>query len=610
MKKTFRDRLQYWFDNHMAAGTKGMAWMLSGGMILVVSLLAGAVMITGVRKEGGVLSAFWDSLAVTINAEMPYSGDGETGYVVLMAISAMVGLLFTSVLIGIVNNGIEEKLTMLRKGNSMVLEREHTVILGFVPGEYELISQLILAAEGKKTCLVIGENRDRGEMEEAIRENVEVPSNVRIICRKVDICDPNALKICSLKTCRNIVVTPIEDGRTLKAILAVSSILGEQEKERIHIVAAVLRDEYMLPANIAGKNGILMVQTHDVAARVISHACTQPGLSDAFTDIFNFEGSELYLWKPTANEGKTFAYLMSQVEGGVPLGICRKGIISLNPGADEILEREDSLLLFTENREKPCFMEGPELPLSTFDGKMVKMPDGEVLIIGWNEVLDTVLQELPVSIPRVVVAGIDEGKEEVIHTYVRKYPERDISIITGDILAEGRLEKLVSRAEYVVLLSDHTMDEETADIQSIRILLRLRDIKSRLDLSFAITAELRRERNRNLVMEDDPADFIVASNMSSMILAQLTENPMLYGVFQELLSNVGNELYLKTAAALGCEESKKTVAEFRMGALSRGYLLLGYIKQEGKKREVCLNPPLGKTVILRPEDQLIVIGRQ
>ncbi|MBR7187677.1 MAG: hypothetical protein IKD53_03890 [Clostridia bacterium] len=56
-------------------------------------------------------------------------------------------------------------------------------------------------------------------------------------------------------------------------------------------------------------------------------------------------------------------------------------------------------------------------------------------------------------------------------------------------------------------------------------------------------------------MSDDRTDFVVTSSMSSLFLAQLAESPELIEVFQEILSNKGNELYLKSAEKLemvGC----------------------------------------------------------
>lgn len=51
--------------------------------------------------------------------------------------------MFTSVLIGVISTAIEERLSTLRKGNSLVLERDHIVILGHENGEFKLIEELI-----------------------------------------------------------------------------------------------------------------------------------------------------------------------------------------------------------------------------------------------------------------------------------------------------------------------------------------------------------------------------------------------------------------------------------------------------------------------------------
>ena len=70
---------------------------------------------------------------------MPLFDDGSLGYLCLMTVSALLGLLFTSVLIGTITNAIEVKLEALRNGNSLVIEKNHIVVLGFYPGEYTLL---------------------------------------------------------------------------------------------------------------------------------------------------------------------------------------------------------------------------------------------------------------------------------------------------------------------------------------------------------------------------------------------------------------------------------------------------------------------------------------
>ena len=115
--------------------------------------------------------------------------------------------------------------------------------------------------------------------------------------------------------------------------------------------------------------------------------------------------------------------------------------------------------------------------------------------------------------------------------------------------------------------------------------------------------ELRREQNQNLVADDDHTDFVVSSNMSSLFLAQLAESPELAGVFGEILSNHGNELYLKNAGTLFCT-GEHTVAELRLTALRQKYIMLGYMKDG----ESVFNPGLHETVYLGLDDSVIVLG--
>ena len=165
--------------------------------------------------------------------------------------------------------------------------------------------------------------------------------------------------------------------------------------------------------------------------------------------------------------------------------------------------------------------------------------------------------------------------------------------------------RLAQLSEHVVILSDHEKDDEEADMETVFLLLHLRDIRTRHELSFNITTEMRRESNQDLVVTDDHTDFVVASNMSALVLAQLSESPELIGAFSELLSNQGNELFLRNAGDLGCAGSR-TTAEIRSIAFASGYIVLGYMDPETGR--CSFNPPLDGIVELEGTDRLIVLG--
>ncbi len=277
---------------------------------IVLAVSIGILIIAfGFNEEGDESSVVWNSIATVINVWMPSYEDGSPGYVILMAVVAIAGVLFTSVLIGIITSAIEEKIEELKKGNSLVLEKGHTVILGFYSGEYTLIQQLILSAAGKPACIVVAENLDREEMEHDIEENIDVPKNFRIICRTVDITDPASIEKCSVETSKSIIVSPTEDQKTIKTVLAVSILLQQINASEVPINAIISKSEYRFPESLARRHNITTLQTNEIIAKMIAHSCTQTGLSETFREVFNFEGSEFYLINIPSITGWTFECL-------------------------------------------------------------------------------------------------------------------------------------------------------------------------------------------------------------------------------------------------------------------------------------------------------------
>ena len=599
------DRFRYWFDNRMS---KGSLWMIHVLIIasLVLAVLSGLLIaLLGFNEDGEIFSVIWDSIATIINAWMPYFADGSPGYLLLMSVTAIAGVLFTSVLIGIVTSAIEEKIDSLKRGNSIVLERDHIVVLGFYPGEYTLLEQLILAAAGKPACVVIAEDLDRGEMEQAIDENLDVPKNFRIVCRTADITDPASLEKCSVETCRTVIVSPTDDLKTIKVVLAVSALLEEKGVPEISVNAIISKDEYRFPPSIAEVNHIATLQTNTILAKMIAHSCTQVGLSEAFREIFNFEGSEFYLTKLPGLVGLKFEEIMLRVTNGVPSGIFRNGRVLLNPPADERFGEDDLLLVFSQESDSARLLgEAPDAE-EIRASELKSETHAGVVVIGYNEALPVLLEELPenVSNVRLVCRGIDEeSRAELLEIAAQRGME--IDWCARDPRAPRVLTEIARSAEHVVVLSDHERDAEQADMDTIFLLLNLRDLRQRFDLGFNITVEMRLEHNQRLVSHGEHIDFLVSSSMSSLILAQLAENPELIGVFREILSNEGNELYLKSVRQMQIAGAYPVSALRRM-MLSRGYILLGYLDARQRSR---FDLALDEVLTLTEEDNLIVLG--
>lgn len=605
-KPSLKKRFSYWFDNRMSKSSLGLIRLLAIVTIIIILVVAVIVAFCGFNEEDGFLAAFWDSLATVINAWLPYYGDGSAGYLILMTIAAIAGLLITSVLIGIIASAIEEKITNLKKGNSEVLEKGHIVVLGFTPGEFTLLEQLVAASGDDKTCIVVASDMDQEEMNDSIRDNVEHPRNVRIISRTIDIFDPVALQKLAVTDARSVIINPSDDLSSTRALLAVSKLINSTDTPDVHISSITSESEYTFPASAARQHNAVTLHTRETTAKIIAHSCTQPGLSETFYEFFNFEGSELFIINIPKAARKTFEELTMSLEGAVPVGIRRDGEIRVNPPADQVLSDGDEIIVFAETARSARLLE-EAFPRVSID-ENAAAPTNEsccVSILGANSSIGIIINELPANACDLILANVPAALKDEIIKLAGEREGLHITFEDGDISSEEALTSFAERSDHVILLSDHEKGEDESDMDTIFKLIKLRDIRSRTGFKFNITAEMMREYNQRLAASDDNTDFVIASNMSSLLLAQLAENPDLLPVFKELLSLEGNELYLKAAGSLQCEGTH-TAAQLRSILLQQGYIFIGYYAEGGST----FNPPLNETITLEGSDIIIVIGEE
>jgi hypothetical protein len=603
-----KTKLQYWFDGQMAKGILRFIPFFILGTVLIANLIAGLIITFGFGGEEGTFGTIWNSFATVINSDVPTFDAGSLGYRVLMSLVALVGLLFTSVLIGIVSNAIEEKLDNLKRGNSLVAEKNHIIVLGFYPGEYTLLNQLFLAAGGKKCCIVVAEDMARDEMEDYITENLDVPKNIKLVCRTVDITNSASIEKCSVETCRTIVISPTEDMRTLKAILAVAAIVEKSglADADIHANAIFSRNTYTFPSSMSDTEQLSALMSNNIISRLIAHSCTQTGLSVMFKEILDFSGSEFYLIHIPETAQMRFDELSDRLMDGTPVGVIREGKTILNPGPDFTLQDTDGIIVLSEERDSAKLGKAQPDYAPVASERIIKTEEPtNVVVIGYNETLGVILLNLPKNVLDIWVSG-DDIPEDERERLEEIASERNFTLhyYEGDPHTQDCLMELVQIGEHIVIMSDHEKDDEEADMDAIFMLLNLWEIWDCQQLAFNLTVELKLERNQKLIEYVDWVDYVVSFSVSSLILAQIAESPELIGFFREILSDEGNELYLKNASLMEMEGSH-TVRSLRREALRQGYVFLGCIDAKMNSR---INPSLDETINLTAQDSVILLG--
>ena len=120
-------------------------------------------------------------------------------------------------------------------------------------------------------------------------------------------------------------------------------------------------------------------------------------------------------------------------------------------------------------------------------------------------------------------------------------------------------------------------------------------------------------RNRNLAEVTHVDDFIVSDELSSLLMAQISENKELYLVFEDLFNSEGSEIYLKPSAdyiAPGQAVNFYTVLESarQRGEIAIGYRLAASAIDAQQSFGVVVNPNKSKSITFQEGDRIIVLA--
>jgi len=637
-KPTLRERLSYIFDNFMSKGTLA----LIGGLAvlsLIVILLAAAVLTIGgaaLAPEGSAAGlsfpeAVWESLMRTLDAGTMGADVGWGYRLVMFLLPTLGGVFVISALIGVLTTGVEGKLDELRKGRSRVLENNHTVILGWSPQIFTIISELVIANENRKkgAVIVILAEQDKVEMEDALRGRIEDSKNTRIICRSGSPMDLTDLEIASPHTARSIIVLPPEsddpDSYVIKTVLALTNN-PNRRAGRYHIVTEIRNPKNMdVVLMVSPKDKVQPVLVGDLIARVVAQTSRQSGLSVAYTELLNFGGDEIYFKEEPSLIGKTFGEALLAYETSALIGVqYADGRVQLNPPMETSIAAGDKIIAISADDNTIVLSGFDNLPIDETviqRGVQSRKPKSEkCLILGWNRCAEIIIRELDNYVAKgsrvLVVADIEVSTDaaEKVKACCDRLSNQRVVFQNGDTTDRDMLES-VKAADYdhVIVLSYAGLETQAADAKTLVTLLHLRDIAERDETPFSIVSEMLDLRNRELAEVAHVDDFIVSDHLISLMLAQLSENGDLHAAFQDLFDPEGAEIYLKPVGeyvATGQPVNFYTLAE----AARRRETAIGYrLSREASRPPsygVHTNPKKSEWVNFAEGDKIIVLAEK
>lgn len=611
-KRSLGKRVSYWFDCMMSKGPIAMSLLLFAVTLLIVGIIGTIAYF--VSDESTILYQLWTSLMYTLDAGNLAGAPTENiFYLALMVLSTLCGLFLTSVLIGIITTGVEDKLNDLRKGTAIIQEDDHTLIIGFDNNVYAILRELIEAnANQKKACIVILGEQSKEEMEEAIASHISDHKTTKIICRSGSFHEAFVLQRCSVETCKSVIINVQDDAETIKILLALATYVKNKElrNQNLQFVASLQDDQYIDAATIAGEGRASIIFAKDAIARIISNTCRQHGLSQVLTELFNFSGDELYFESVPDLAGKTFKEATLSFSNAIVFGLYSDNTVKLNPPMETIVGKNDMIVLLEADDGAYIYHGAKAVDTSVIcdNGSSLALINNNLIILGSNEKLQTILAEYDKYVKegtRVIIVDddLDESK-------LGPYKHIRIDICTEKVTRKLLLDFMNEGAENILLLNDDSQDSESSDSQTLLRLITLRDIADKTSHSFAITTEMRSANNQRLASQARVDDFVIGTDFTSLMLAQISENPKLLPLICDLLDEDGSELYMKPICdyiTVGVPVNSYSITE---SAARKGEIYVGYRYVGHGDGSIVINPPKEDFIVFGEQDQIVVIAEK
>jgi ion channel POLLUX/CASTOR len=626
---TLVERLRYAFDNYMSRGTVALIGGLGVASLGVILLVALVVVILGVRPGDtgeplGLVEAAWLSLMRTLDSGT-MGGDEGWRFRVAMLVVTLAGIFVISTLIGVLTTGIDSRLDALRKGRSKVIESGHTIILGWSPQVFQIVSELVLANRNTRdSCIVILGPVDKVEMEDAIRARIRQPGRTRIVCRSGEPTEPTDLSMVSLDTCKSIILLAPAgehpDSGVIKSILAITNNPARRA-EPFHIVAEMQEARNVAVARMVGRDEVELLLAGDLIARIVAQTCRQSGLSLVYIELMDFDGDEIYFQQEPRLTGKTFGDALLAYDDSAVIGIHPAGALpQLNPRMDTVIGPQDRIIAVSADDDTVRLSGAePQINRSAIrTGAGVNPGPERTLILGWNKRGSQIVRELdhyvaPGSEVRIVAEHPDVDAQLAEHT--GGFKNLTTVFQAADTTDRRVLDGLhIERYNHIILLCyTERMDAQQADSQTLVTLLHLRDIADQHGHDASIVSEMLDVRNRELAEVARADDFIVSDRLVSLMLSAVSENKDLAPVFADIFDADGSEPYLRPAedyVQLGVPLTFYTVVESarQRGEVAFGYRLKADSRDAAKSFGVRVNPKKSALVSFSAGDRIVVLA--
>jgi hypothetical protein len=574
-------------------------------------------------------AGFWDSLWWSLNQVMPLKGFsqsyGATGPVLAYAIFlSVMGLVVFSVLISLINNMIRSRIESLRKGDTRVVERDHVLVLGWNNKVFSILRQLARLQPGVK--VVILAPREIDVMQEQLRVTGIQREQIKIILRSGTPSNHGELERVAVDRSASVIVlaTDGDDSEAIKTIVLLTVRTDWSGDPPVLTSEIAMEQNYGL-AKIAARSRLNVISSSRVISKVIVQTVRNPGLADIYSEMFSPAGNSLYVQSIPECTDRSLGEIAYGLSDAIPVGITWhdkremhvRHAAGLNPEPDYEIAEDEQLVLLA--RGLPVtYSDAAKTPESKIyqEGGSVPHVPARVLLLGWTDILYDVLQELDAhALSGTEVTILSNVSQDETQLRLERHPLHVLENLTvefreGDAVTQAAWEDIdVSTYQSIVVLADGSDEQVDADTRSLRVLLRLSDLRTKHESYAHTVVELLDENNGALLVGLGVDDIIVSPEVVSAQLAQIARQEVLAPIYRELLSAGGVEISLRSAGDYVRLDTDCSFSDLVNACQQKMEIALG-VRLAQDAGEVLLNPSRRASWKFGEHDKVIVLAQQ
>lgn len=637
--------LKYKFQKALAKGGLAMFLSLTSAFLICFFLIViiRFLLVTFLPKGEDIFHDFgmhmWVTfLAMTDPGNMNQDNASHIPFKVTAIMSGLLGVVIFSTLIAFITTLLENNYYKLRKGRNKILESGHTLIIGWNEKVVDIIKELIYANESQKyASIVILAEEDKEMIEDIVIKNFPKTKSTHIYITTGDGGNLVELKRVNAKDAKSVIILSkytesstqeekeFSDVHAIKTILALEAC--QEKASTIPIIVELFNSTKSDLIKLIDSERIISLDNWRIMGKLLLQTSLTSGLVRVYDEMLSFSGNEIYILPYHGNYMK-FSELAFHYKKGIPLGIkTQNGEIILRPSTDTYISKSDKLIILSDD-DSTIKQQASRLELKhnlPIHETKLKKKKKNILILGWHEIAFHYINEskghlLEGSSFTLVYKNPTDEISSAMFALQSLHPEIKITLLNRNPFLFSELE-ILKPFEYdnVVILPQNTNDSsEKKDTDSLIILMMLRQIKSKL-LPYvphtSIIAQVLDSDNQDLIVQTEIDDFITSNKLITKIITQLSEQPGLKDLYEELFTNEGSEIYVKPLELYTKEPilKKFQFLDIMHIASQRNEICLGFCKAKyaldpTKNFGVVLNPSKTAKITLSKKDFLIVLA--